>query len=547
MHRHVLSFVLLLLLIAVPCRKAAAVEIVVASTTDIHGQILPEDGYLGKPDARGLAKIQTMVASLRRRHPELLLLDCGDLLQGSPLAHLYARSVLGTAPKGAEHLAKLPNPLIAVMNVMGYDALVPGNHDFNYGPTVLDRARNEAGFPLIACNVFREGNGESAFAPTLVKVVHGVRVGIVGVSNPGVPVWEKKENYEGLRFEAIVPSVRAAVERLRREQNCTVVVVAAHSGPETHAGETTYAMKPGRHPENRILALARSVPGIDVIFCGHTHVIVSGLRVGGAVIGEAGGHGRALSVARIRVEKGSVRGVTLRSYPVTDAIRPSPEVLAVAAPYVAAERSYFENEVARTEVCFSGAEGLKGDSPLVDLIHAVQLAETGADLSAAAVLNKELLVKPGPLRPRDVIALYPFENYLHVLEVTGAQVKAFLEQGARYWQLDPSGRGLTSDPMVPHYNCAQLEGVDYDVDLGRPVGSRIRDLRRKGRPVKDDERFTLAVNSYRASGGGGFEMLETAPVLRRLSKDIRSMVMDFVLDQKVLHTRASNNWRIVLP
>lgn len=525
--------------------RAGEVEIVIASTTDVHGNVLPEDGYLGKPDARGLAKLHSMVRSLRRRHPDLLLVDCGDLLQGSPLAHLYAQAVLGKAPEGVRGLEEHPNPLIASMNVMGYDVMVPGNHDFNYGRAVLDRARREARFPMVACNLFVGDGEKTLFPPYVIREIAGVRVGIVGVTNPGVPVWERPENIEGLRFEAIVPSVRRAVETLRRREGCAIVVVLAHSGPENHAGESTYAMKAGRHPENRVLAMAREVPGIDVIFCGHTHVRVADLRVGDTVIGEAGAYGQALSVARIRMRDGRRRSVTMRTYPVSEAVRSSPEVLAAVAPHVEAERAYFGSVVGRTEVTFSGAEGLRGDSALVDLIHRVQLEATGAELSAAAVLNAHVLVKPGPLRPRDVIALYPFENYLHVLEVTGAQVKAFLEQGAKYWTVK-DGR-LETDPLVPHYNCAQLEGVDYVVDPSRPVGSRISGLRRGGRPVAPDDRFTLAVNSYRASGGGGFSMLERASLVRRLPEDVRGMVMEHVLRRKVVREGASGNWRLVLP
>ena len=141
--------------------------------------------------------------------------------------------------------------------------------------------------------------------------------------------------------------------------------------------------------------------------------------------------------------------------------------------------------------------------------------------------------------------IYPYENYLHVREITGEGVKAFLEQGARYYEQTPPGAPPKHDPSVRHYNFGQLEGVAYRLNVSKPVGARVEDLRYRGRPVVPTDRFRLAVNSYRAAGGGGFDMVRQTPLVKRIPKDIRSLLLEYVQRHGTIKVRPSGNWSIV--
>src|SRR5205085_9310775 len=161
----------------------------IISTTDLHGNIAPLDYYTNKPDARGLAKAATIIAQIRKENPQALLLDSRETTQGTRFVY-YHNKINHTAV----------DPMMLVMNSLNYDAMTVGNHEYNFGLKVLEKARHEAKFPWLSANTYRAGTNEPAYKPYIVKVVNGVRVGELGLTTPGIPSWENKENYAGLEF-----------------------------------------------------------------------------------------------------------------------------------------------------------------------------------------------------------------------------------------------------------------------------------------------------------------------------------------------------------
>jgi len=518
---------------------AERTTITILSTTDLHGNIYPIDYTTNRPAERGLAKIGTLIRQVRRTQPNLIVLDSGDTIQGTALAYYHNRK--DNTP---------PSPVMLAMNALGFDALAIGNHEYNFGLGVLEKARREAVFPWLSGNTYRSGSDETAYPAYLIKELSGVRVGIIGLITPGVPHWENKENYAGLEFRDPVAAARRWVEELRGRERADVVVIAMHMGLEEDI--VTGARPPGQMPmENAALAIARDVAGIDAIFMGHTHREVPALWVNGILLAQAGRWGEHLVRADLHLARDSagswqVLAKTARSLPITSATVADPEVLALAAPYHEATQAWLDRPLGRSGQALTAFDSRVRDNALVDLIHRVQLEAGAADVSIAASFNLAARLPAGPVTVRDVAGLYVYENTLVTVELTGAQLKAALEHSARYFRPYVPGRTAAQliDPQIPGYNFDLAEGVDYTIDLTRPPGDRIVDLSFRDRPLKPAEKLRVAVNNYRVNGGGGYSMYRDAPVLYRSATEIRDLIIDWVERHPEIPAEPTGNWRL---
>lgn len=532
----------LLLVSATGFPAAAAADrttITILSTTDLHGNIYPIDYTTNRPAARGLAKIGTLIRQVRRTQPNLIVIDSGDTIQGTALAYYHSRR--DNSP---------PSPIMLAMNELGFDALAIGNHEYNFGLSVLEKARSEAAFPWLSGNTYRSGSDDTAYPAYLIKELSGVRVGIIGLITPGVPQWENKENYAGLEFRDPVAAARRWVDAVRGRERADVVVIAMHMGLEEDIA--TGAKPPGQMPmENAALAIARNVAGIDTIFMGHTHRVVPSLWVNGILLAQAGRWGdhliRAdLHLARNPAGSWQVLAKTARSLPITSATPADPEVMALVAPYHEATQAWLDRPLGRSGRVLTAFDSRVRDNALVDLIHRVQLDAGAADVSIAASFNLAARLPAGPVTVRDIAGLYVYENTLVTVELTGAQLKEALEHSARYFRPYVAGRTAAQliDPQIPGYNFDTAEGVDYTIDLTRAPGDRIIDLTFRGRPLSPGERLRVAVNNYRVNGGGGYTMYRDAPVLYRSATEIRDLIIDWVERHPEIPAEPTGNWRL---
>ncbi len=276
-----------------PASQSASqrVQITVLGTTDLHGNILPVDYYTDKPDNRGLAKIATLIKRVRKENENVVLIDSGDTIQGTPLAYYHNK-------KNNEP----PHPMMVAMNALNYDAMAVGNHEYNFGLKVLEKARSEAKFPWLSANTYNKGTNKTHYQPYIVKEVAGVRVGILGLTTPGVPTWENAPNYAGLEFHQPLLEAKKWVPVLRGKERADVVVIAMHMGIEEDL--RTGELNPGQvQNENQAVAIAKQVPGIDLIFMGHTHRDIPSLTVNGVLLTQANHWGRHLARADLYLEK----------------------------------------------------------------------------------------------------------------------------------------------------------------------------------------------------------------------------------------------------
>ena len=515
------------------------VHIVVLGTTDLHGNILPIDYYTDKPDNRGLAKVATLIKQVRKDNPNVVLVDSGDTIQGTPLAYFHNKK--NNTP---------PNPMMLTMSALKFDAMAVGNHEYNFGLKVLEKARSEANFPWLSANTYDEGTTNTHYKPYIVKELGGVRVGILGLTTPGVPTWENKPNYAGLEFHEPLPEAKKWVPVLRDKERADVVVVAMHMGVEEDL--RTGKLNPGSVlNENQAVTIARQVPGVDVIFMGHTHRDVPDLFVNGVLLTQANHWGRHLARADLYLDKVGdswrMAARSARSIPVDDKVEADAEVAKLAEPYHNETQAWLSTAIGESAAELTATEARFKDTAILDLIQRVQMDVGKADVSMAAVFNLQARIPKGQVTVREMAGLYVYENTLVVLEVTGQQLKDALEHSAKYFRPYEEGKSLVEliDDKIPAYNFDIAEGVTYEINIRKPFGQRIEKLMFQGKPLAPNQKLRLATNNYRVNGGGGYTMYKNAPVVYRSGEEIRELIIDWVERNKTIPVSPTNNWKIV--
>jgi 2',3'-cyclic-nucleotide 2'-phosphodiesterase/3'-nucleotidase len=531
--------------------QAAEVRVALLATTDLHGNIYPVDYFSDRPAARGLAKVASLIAGTRAENPHALLIDCGDTIQGSPLEYVYQTYVrTGGLPLGLKWSGTPPagDPMMLVMNHLGYDAMVLGNHEFNYGLRNLEKARSDARFPWISANTRAAGK---PFPPYIVKSVGGVKIAVIGITTPAVPTWEKPENYAGYRFEDGVVAARRAVVDLKARERPDATVLAVHAGLDRNLA--TAERQPTAAPgENMVYDLATQVPGIDAIVFGHTHSELESHRIGNVLLVQPKNWG--MSLARLDFvfngQPGAwkLTGKTSRLLKVAPETPAHVDVLRIAKPYHDAAQRYLDTPVARADAALTGALGRVTDTALIDAIHEVQMRYAKADVSFTAMFNPRVRVPKGPVTVRQIAALYLYDNELYAMEGTGGMVKDALENAARYFLSCAGGtcsKGPLLNPRVIGFNYDMAQGVTYEVDLTRPEGDRVRNLRYRGEPLSSERKLRIAINNYRAAGSAGYSMFRDAKILWQSGEDMRDLMIRHYTETKRLPVAADGNWRIV--
>lgn len=520
-------------------KPASRVHITILGTTDLHGNILPKDYYTEKADARGLAKVATIIKKTRKENENLLLLDSGDTIQGTPLEFYHNK-------KNNQPI----DPMMLIMSTLHFDAMVVGNHEYNFGLQVLEKARSEAKFPWLSANTYNRGTLKTHYQPYLIKEVSGVRIGILGLTTPGIPNWDNPQNYEGLDFHEPLREAQKWVPILRGIERVDLVVIAMHMGVEEDLDSGV--INPGQiEHENQALAIARQVPGVDVILMGHTHREVPSLVVNGVLLTQANHWGR--HVARVdlyldqtRAPRWRLAAKSARTIPV-DTVEPDAEVVKLAEPYDRETESWLGRVIGESSAELTAREARFQDTAILDLIQRVQLEAGQAEVSMVASFNPQARISKGPIKVREISGLYVYENTLVVIEVTGSQLKEALEHSAKYFRSYQPGKPLADqvDDKIPAYNFDIAEGVSYELNITCPIGQRIQNLIFKGQPVSPNQKFKLATNNYRVNGGGGYTMYKNAPVINRSSELIRDLIIDWVERHKTVPIEPTNNWRIV--
>ncbi|MEU3757666.1 bifunctional metallophosphatase/5'-nucleotidase [Streptomyces albogriseolus] len=545
----------------------------VMGTTDLHGHVFNWDYYKDAEyqdpagNAQGLARVSTLVNRIRqeRGRENTLLLDAGDTIQGTPLTYYYAKVDPITAEGGPVH------PMAQAMNAIGYDAVALGNHEFNYGIETLRKFEEQCDFPLLGANALDAKTLKPAFPPYFIKTfrVKGappVKVAVLGLTNPGIAIWDKAYVQGKLTFPGLEEQAAAWVPKLR-SMGADVVVVSAHSGT---SGTSSYGDQLP-HVENAAANVARQVPGIDAILVGHAHAEIAELRVTNektgreVVLSEPLCYAERLTLFDVELtfERGRWRVESVRAS-LRDAatVEDDPRITRLLGDEHAQVVAYVNQVVGTATETLTTVEARYKDAPIIDLISKVQAdvvreALAGTEyaslpvLSQASPFSRTSEIPAGEVTIRDLSSLYVYDNTLVAKLLTGAQVRAYLEYSAAYFVQTAAGAPVDVDRLTnangrPDYNYDYVSGLRYDIDIAQPAGSRIRNLTFDGAPVDDAQRFVFAVNNYRANGGGAFPHVASAPELWAESTEIRTRIAEWATAKGVLDPKdfASEDWRL---
>ncbi|MCS7481317.1 bifunctional metallophosphatase/5'-nucleotidase [Umezawaea endophytica] len=556
-----------------------AFTLTVMGTTDLHGNVFNWDYFANKEfddsghNDIGLAKVSSLVTAVRQERGEhrTLLLDAGDTIQGTPLAYYYAKVEPITRRR--------VHPMAAAMNAIGYDAAALGNHEFNYGIPLLRTFERQLRFPLLGANAIDSRTGQPAFKPYVVKTVWRtgtapLRVGILGLTNPGIAIWDKA-NVEGkMTFPGLVEQAAVWVPRMRRA-GVDLVIVSAHSGADTSSSYGDALP----YPENAATLVAEQVPGIDAILVGHAHVeipqrLVANKSTGKQVlITEPLFWGKRLSLMDFDLSWAPRGGWTLKASRSqvlnSNTVPEDPKIVRLLTEDHAKVVTYVNSKVGTNKQAMSAATARYEDVAALDFINYVQAVEVKKALPAntlpilalAAPFNRAAAIPAGDVSVRDVAGLYIFDNTLLAVRLTGAQLKDYLEFCARYFKQVTSAGPFPADSITnaptstapngtPDYNYDIAAGLDapltYDIDITKPVGNRITTLAYAGTAITPTQEFAVAVNNYRQSGGGGFPHISTAPVLLNQQQEIRQLMIDWVKETGEIDPAvfAKVDWRL---
>lgn len=568
-------------------------------TTDLHGNIHPYDYYADRPaDTIGLARVASLVSSQRAQATNTLLLDNGDFLQGTPMTDYIAHE-RGLAPDDV-------HPVIAAMNSLKYDAATLGNHDFDYGLPFLMNALAGANFPVVSANVLTEKGCAPDGDVTLLRpwIIlermladgagerHPIRIGVIGFLPPQIAAWDR-EHLEGrATARDIVESATAHIPRLK-QAGADIIIALSHSG--------IGAAEPARSLENASVPLA-AIDGIDAVLTGHSHQVFPSDSFrdrtavdpdNGTIHGKpavmAGARGSHLGVVDLILERDGNRwktcGHAARALPifrradngaVSPLFRSRQDILNAADSAHQATLAHIRRPVGHSSAPLHSWFALVADSASVQIVADAQrwYVETALKgtrhaglsvLSAAAPFraggrggpDNYCDVPAGDIAIRNVADVYPHPNSIRAVRVSGGQLKDWLERAAGiYNRILPGARdAMLLNPDAASHNFDVIDGVTYDIDLSRPARfdpangaplgggpGRIRNLCFDGRPVKPEEEFVIATNSYRAGGGGNFPGAGGSTVILERPDSNSDVLLRYIARQGTIDPSASGNW-----
>ena len=520
----------------------------VLTTNDVHGNYF-DSKYVDDGVRNSLISASWYVDSVRvaAGKENVILVDVGDFLQGENAAYYY------------NYVDTVSRHLHARMSeYMGYDAVVVGNHDIETGHRVYDRLRGQMSMPFLAANAIRTDNGEAYFQEYTIIRRHGLKIAVIGFTNFGIPGWLSPELWEGMEFQELIPHAQQVVDRVLAQEKPDVVVVAVHGG----TGRPDYSIK-----ENPGMALFGSLRGVDLLLCAHDHRPVVHDADSIALV-NAGSHCRYLGQGTVNLTVKDGKVVAKSSDASLIKIRPENADLEMKEMFKAdfeTVKDFTLREVGELKIPLHTIDAYKGMSDYINFIHTLSLEASGAQVSFAAPLTYNGSVKAGTLIYNDLFTIYPFENQLFVLKMTGAEIKGFLESSYDNWiyTYDRTKPALLkiknrSDArtgqkgwsfVARSYNFDSAGGLNYEVDVTKPGGSRVNILSMAdGTPFDEQQTYTVAMTSYRANGGGGLlregagidsEELNERIVARY--PEIREMLYDFILKHKVIDAELIGN------
>ncbi|MBY6037440.1 bifunctional metallophosphatase/5'-nucleotidase [Fictibacillus nanhaiensis] len=513
-------------------------------TSDIHGNVLPITYGNNQKADLGLAKAAALITEKREEHKNCIVIDNGDLIQGTPLTYHYARI-------GEESM----NPMVLLLNELKFDAAVIGNHEFNYGLPLLQKTVSESQFPWLSANIIWEKSGEPIFGqPYVIKTFDsGLKAAVLGLTTHYIPNWENPEHIAGITFLDAVETANRYVPLLKEQAD--VVIVSYHGGFERdlETGEPTEALT----EENQGYRLCMEVEGIDVLLTGHQHRLIEDKEINGVALIQPGTQGNAVGHVEITVRNRKDRweithkksaNLSTKGYDAHE------HVLRLISPYEERAQKWLDQPIGVIEgdmEITNSMETRLRDNPLIEFINKVQMDAAGVDISSTALFDNKSKGFSSNVTMRDIVSNYIYPNTLKVIEITGKDMREALERSAAYFMVNKDGKVSVnpafSVPKPQHYNYDMWEGISYTIDLSRPIGERITELSYKDQEVKDSQVYNVVMNNYRAGGGGDYLMFKGKKVIKDIPIDVSELMANYMLKRGIIKATCDHNWRVKVP
>ncbi len=507
-------------------------KITILATTDIHGNILGYNYDKGESfNNSGMNRIYSYIKQVKSENLNTLVVDNGDIIQGNTLTdEMYSNK------KDEKH------PVISAMNFMGYDAMVLGNHEFNFGLDLIKSLEKQSNFPFLSANVAYRESGEDFVKSHTIINCGGVRVGIIGLTTPNVPRWVGNL-VKDLNFHDLGETAYRYVSEIRDKVD--IIMVMSHASMVSE-----HDKKNERDAAEKILRLC---PEIDVLVVGHFHITVKEKR-GKTLIGGATDSGQEVIRFDLTLDNnnhvidGQVKVVSMKPY------YPNEELSGLPVIKKAHETTMdFVTEIIgeatedfqpKDEISFI-PEGRLRDTPLIELINKVQLINSGADVTSTSLIRDDSNIKKGVITYGHIFNVYKFTTFLYVVEVTGKELKNYMEWAASAYNQWKSGDISISFTMdIPGYQHEFFAGVNYKVDISKPVGHRIVDLIFKGDLVKENQKLKLATSDYCYFANLKGRKLAKNNYIWKSSNTIRDMIVEYIKNQGIISPQVDNNWEI---
>lgn len=538
--------------------KVKTVTVHIIETTDVHGSFFPYDFINKKPMYGSLARVSTYVNNLREENSEsVILLDNGDILQGQPINYYY-----NFVDTQSENIAA------SCINYMKYDAQTWGNHDVEPGHKTFDKWTSEVRCPMLGCNVIDVSTGEPYLKPYTIINRQGIKIAVIGMITPAIPNWLQENVWSGLQFEEMTASARKWVARVKETEHPDLIIGLFHSGRKD-------GIKTNDYDEDASLKVAEQVPGFDIVMFGHDHQewnkVIKSADGSDVLTMNPSCYARKVADATVTF---TVKGKKVVSKEITGNIidlhnaEIDSKYMEHFDDAIRNVKEWSDRKIGEFANTISTRDCFFGSSAFNDLILNLQLKLTDADIAFSAPLTFDATIKKGNITVSDMFKLYKFENQLYVMRMTGEEIRKHLEMSYDLWvntmQSPDDHIMLLNDASKEDnqrsgfknmtFNFDSAAGIDYEVDVTKPDGEKVKILRMSnGEPFDESKWYKVALNSYRGNGGG--ELLTRGAgikkedldkrIIYRSERDQRYYLMMEIERQGVMDPKPNNNWRFV--
>ncbi|WP_456271740.1 bifunctional metallophosphatase/5'-nucleotidase [Bacillus sp. AK031] len=518
-------------------------KMTIIETSDVHGSIFPINYGTNELQPVGFAKAAAIIKKIQSEKENVITIDNGDIIQGTPLTYHYVK-----------YMEDQPNPMVEVLNHLKYDAAVIGNHEFNYGMPMLQRAITQSNFPWLSANILDQSTGEPKFGTPYIikKFANGTKAAVLGATTHYIPNWENPEHIKGLKFNDCLESIRKWVKYIQEVEQPDVLIVSYHGGFENDlvTGEKTEP----HTGENQGYRICNEIEGIDILLTGHQHRQLAD-TVNGVLIIQPGFNGEYVGRADIELQwqhgKWEIVDKQAVLIPVGNE-EEDEQILDLVNHYETKTQDWLDQPIGFIEGDMTITDPFKArmeEHPLVEFINRVQMDALGVTISNTALFNNSAKGLPNTVTMRDIVSNYVYPNTLAAIEISGKDMKEALERSASYFHINEDGvitvNPAFSEPKPQHYNYDMWEGIEYTINIKNDIGQRIEKLQYRGEPVDMDAKYEVVMNNYRAGGGGEYPMFKDRPITKSSQIDMTELLANYFLKHKTVKAAVNHNWKLI--